>query len=132
MSGFCQYNMIKRNNPNHVRVRAPGVESGEQAYEKRVNGFATGLGDRPAVVTLEPDALAQLDKCLALRPGPGSFVAVWQERVEDSACPAIRRLLLYRARLLTVWRYAGRGDSLCGCVRFGRVHVGSMSAGRPG
>jgi cellulase/cellobiase CelA1 len=39
------------------------LESGEQAYEKWVNGFATGLGDRPAVVILEPDALAQLNTC---------------------------------------------------------------------
>jgi hypothetical protein len=36
----------------------------EQAYEKWVDGFAAGLGDRPAVVILEPDALAQLDSCL--------------------------------------------------------------------
>ena len=35
----------------------------EQAYEKWVNGFATGLGDRPAVVILEPDALAELNSC---------------------------------------------------------------------
>jgi cellulase/cellobiase CelA1 len=40
------------------------LESDEQAYEKWVNGFATGLGDRPAVVILEPDALAQLNSCL--------------------------------------------------------------------
>jgi hypothetical protein len=39
------------------------LESGEQAYEKWVNGFATGLGNRPAVVILEPDALAQLNTC---------------------------------------------------------------------
>ena len=45
-----------------LRAQAPG--SDEQAYEKWVNGFATGLGDRPAVVILEPDALAQLDSCL--------------------------------------------------------------------
>ena len=36
----------------------------EQAYEKWVNGFAAGLGDRHAVVILEPDALAQLNSCL--------------------------------------------------------------------
>src|SRR5262245_45040969 len=39
------------------------LEREEQAYEKWVNGFATGLGDRPAVVILEPDALAQLNNC---------------------------------------------------------------------
>jgi cellulase/cellobiase CelA1 len=35
----------------------------EQAYEKWVNGFATGLGDRHSVVILEPDALALLNSC---------------------------------------------------------------------
>jgi hypothetical protein len=35
----------------------------ERAYEKWVNGFAAGLGDRPAVVILEPDALAGLSSC---------------------------------------------------------------------
>jgi cellulase/cellobiase CelA1 len=40
------------------------LESDEQAYEKWVNGFAAGLGDRTAVVILEPDALAQLNSCL--------------------------------------------------------------------
>jgi hypothetical protein len=39
------------------------LESDEQAYEKWVSGFAAGLGDRPAVVILEPDALAQLNAC---------------------------------------------------------------------
>jgi cellulase/cellobiase CelA1 len=39
-------------------------ESDEQAYENWVNGFAAGLGDRPAVVIVEPDALAQLTSCL--------------------------------------------------------------------
>jgi cellulase/cellobiase CelA1 len=42
----------------------PRPESDEQAYEKWVNGFAAGLGDRTAVVILEPDALAQLNSCL--------------------------------------------------------------------
>jgi hypothetical protein len=35
----------------------------EQAYEKWVNGFASGLGGRPAVVILEPDALALQNNC---------------------------------------------------------------------
>jgi len=35
----------------------------EQTYEKWVNGFAAGLGNRPAVVILEPDALAELNAC---------------------------------------------------------------------
>ena len=40
------------------------AESDEQAYQKWINGFAAGLSDRPAVVILEPDALAQLNSCL--------------------------------------------------------------------
>src|SRR5215472_916179 len=39
------------------------LEIAEHAYEDWVNGFATGLGDRPAVVILEPDALASLSNC---------------------------------------------------------------------
>ena len=39
------------------------VQREEQTYEKWVNGFAAGLGDRPAVVILEPDALAELSNC---------------------------------------------------------------------
>jgi cellulase/cellobiase CelA1 len=39
------------------------LESDKQAYEKWVTGFAAGLGGRPAVVILEPDALAQLNSC---------------------------------------------------------------------
>src|SRR5215472_83416 len=39
------------------------LEIAEHAYEDWVNGFATGLGDRPAVVILEPDALASLNSC---------------------------------------------------------------------
>jgi cellulase/cellobiase CelA1 len=40
-----------------------GLEMEEQTYEKWVNGFATGLAERPAVVILEPDALASLNSC---------------------------------------------------------------------
>src|SRR5215469_18842241 len=36
----------------------------EQAYKKWVKGFGAGLGNRPAVLILEPDALAQMDSCL--------------------------------------------------------------------
>jgi len=39
------------------------LEADEQAYEKWVSGFAVGLGNRPAVVILEPDALAGLNTC---------------------------------------------------------------------
>jgi hypothetical protein len=52
-----------------LRALAPGhnyaLERDKHAYEKWVNQFAAGLGDRPAVVILEPDALAQLhSSCL--------------------------------------------------------------------
>ena len=40
------------------------LERAQQAYEKWVGRFASGLGDRRAVVILEPDALAQLHSCL--------------------------------------------------------------------
>ena len=39
------------------------LEHEEQAYDKWVSGFAAGLGHRPAVVILEPDALAELSAC---------------------------------------------------------------------
>ncbi|HUC21578.1 MAG TPA: glycoside hydrolase family 6 protein [Streptosporangiaceae bacterium] len=39
------------------------VQREEQTYDKWVSGFAAGLGDRPAVVILEPDALAELSSC---------------------------------------------------------------------
>jgi cellulase/cellobiase CelA1 len=47
-----------------LRPSARPLPSDEQAYENWVNGFAAGLGDRNAVVILEPDALAQLNSCL--------------------------------------------------------------------
>lgn len=48
----------------HDHAADRGTESGEQAYEHWVDGFAAGLANRPAVVILEPDALAQLKSCL--------------------------------------------------------------------
>jgi hypothetical protein len=47
---------------DHAANRPLGSEV--RAYEKWVNGFAAGLRDRPAVVILEPDALAMLHSCL--------------------------------------------------------------------
>ncbi len=47
-----------------LRAQPPVLGSDERAYEKWVNEFAAGLGGRPAVVILEPDAVAQLDSCL--------------------------------------------------------------------
>jgi len=46
-----------------LRTPTNPLQGDEQAYEKWVSGFAAGLGDRPAVVILEPDALAQLSSC---------------------------------------------------------------------
>jgi cellulase/cellobiase CelA1 len=51
--------LLARSGHNH----APSLASDEQAYKKWVNGFATGLGNQPAVVILEPDALALLNNC---------------------------------------------------------------------
>lgn len=51
-----------------IRALVPGpnlaIEREERAYETWVSGFAAGLGGRPALVILEPDALAQLHSCL--------------------------------------------------------------------
>src|SRR5215469_11921071 len=46
-----------------LRTPTNPLQGDEQAYEKWVSGFAAGLGDRPAVVILEPDALAELSSC---------------------------------------------------------------------
>jgi hypothetical protein len=47
-----------------LRGPANGVlQREEQTYENWVNGFAAGLGGGPAVVILEPDALAELSAC---------------------------------------------------------------------
>jgi cellulase/cellobiase CelA1 len=48
----------QHNHPNNQLARE------EQAYKKWVKGFGAGLGNRPAVLILEPDALAQMDSCL--------------------------------------------------------------------
>jgi cellulase/cellobiase CelA1 len=57
------YLLLRAQAAGHDHAANRRLESDEQAYEKWVNGFATGLGDRPAVVILEPDALAQLSSC---------------------------------------------------------------------
>jgi cellulase/cellobiase CelA1 len=46
-----------------TQVGNNGLQHEEQAYEKWVRGFAAGLGHRPAVIILEPDALAELSAC---------------------------------------------------------------------
>jgi endoglucanase len=53
----------------NVPDRDCGSESGggapdSAAYRTWIDGFASAIGDRPALVVLEPDALAQLDACL--------------------------------------------------------------------
>jgi endoglucanase len=60
----AEYLLVRAQAAGHDRAANRRLESEEQAYEKWVNGFAAGLGDRPAVVILEPDALAQLNSCL--------------------------------------------------------------------
>ncbi len=55
--------LLLRAQAGHGQAANHRLESDEQAYEKWVNGFSTGLGNRPAVVILEPDALAQLNSC---------------------------------------------------------------------
>jgi cellulase/cellobiase CelA1 len=56
------YLLLRAQAAGHGQPANRTLES-EQAYENWVNGFATGLGGRPAVVILEPDALAQLSSC---------------------------------------------------------------------
>ncbi|MGY1708317.1 glycoside hydrolase family 6 protein [Geodermatophilus sp. SYSU D00758] len=59
--------------PVLVAYNIPGRDCGgesaggvtdESGYRRWIDGFAAGLGDGPALVVLEPDALAQLDSCL--------------------------------------------------------------------
>jgi cellulase/cellobiase CelA1 len=57
------YLLLRAQAAGHGHPANRRLESDEQAYEKWVDGFATGLGDRPAVVILEPDALAELNSC---------------------------------------------------------------------
>ena len=54
------YLLLRAREASHANLR---LENAERGYKKWVNGFATGLGDRPAVVILEPDALAGLSSC---------------------------------------------------------------------
>jgi cellulase/cellobiase CelA1 len=57
------YLLIRTQTAGHDHAANHRLENDERAYEKWVNRFAAGLGDRPAVVILEPDALAQLNSC---------------------------------------------------------------------
>lgn len=55
--------LLLRAQAGHEHAANHRLEMQERAYDKWVKGFATGLGDRPAVVILEPDALAALSNC---------------------------------------------------------------------
>jgi cellulase/cellobiase CelA1 len=57
------YLLIRTQTASHVSAATRRLERDEQGYEKWVNGFAAGLGGRPALVILEPDALAELSNC---------------------------------------------------------------------
>src|SRR5262249_10272149 len=57
------YLLLRVHAVGHGHAAKRRLESDEQAYRKWVSGFAVGLGHRPAVVILEPDALAQLSNC---------------------------------------------------------------------
>jgi endoglucanase len=58
---FIAYNLPKRDCGNYS---GGGSEKGD-AYKKWVSAFAKGIGDRRAVVVLEPDGLGLLKKCLS-------------------------------------------------------------------
>jgi cellulase/cellobiase CelA1 len=57
------YLLLRPRVAGHHRAANRRLERAEQAYKRWVNGFAVGLADRPAVVILEPDALAALSSC---------------------------------------------------------------------
>src|SRR5260221_14776507 len=57
------YLLLRGQAAGHGHAADRRLGSDERAHEKWVNGFAAGLGDRPAVGILEPDALAQLSGC---------------------------------------------------------------------
>ncbi|NUS74075.1 MAG: endoglucanase [Corynebacteriales bacterium] len=51
------YNIPGRDCKGH----SAGGAGSPDAYKKWIDGFAAGIGDKPALVIIEPDALAQLD-----------------------------------------------------------------------
>jgi endoglucanase len=56
---FVAYNIPNRDCGSH----SAGGSSGAKAYRSWIRQFAAGLGGKPSVVVLEPDAVAQID-CL--------------------------------------------------------------------
>lgn len=57
---FVAYNIPKRDCGQHSK----GGAAAGPAYKEWINKFARGIGNRKAVVILEPDGLPLLDKCL--------------------------------------------------------------------
>jgi endoglucanase len=58
--------LVAYNVPNRdCGGESAGGQSDETGYRRWIDGFDAGLGDRPALVILEPDALPQLDSCLS-------------------------------------------------------------------
>lgn len=62
------YLLVRAQPGGHQHGANRRLESDEHAYEKWVSGFAAGLHHRPAVVILEPDALAELSNCRSKAP----------------------------------------------------------------
>ncbi len=58
--------LVAYNVPNRdCGLYSRGGASDPEVYEKWIRDYAEGIGDRRAVVVLEPDATAQLDDCLS-------------------------------------------------------------------
>jgi len=57
------YLFIRTQAASHGPSASRQLRSAERAYKMWVRGFAAGVGDQPAVVILEPDALAELSNC---------------------------------------------------------------------
>jgi hypothetical protein len=57
------YVLLRVQTAGHNNAANRRFVNAERAYRKWVSGFATGLRNRPAVVILEPDALASLSSC---------------------------------------------------------------------
>jgi endoglucanase len=58
---FISYNLPKRDCGNY----SSGGATKADAYKQWISGFARGIGNRRAVVILEPDGLGLLKKCLS-------------------------------------------------------------------
>jgi endoglucanase len=81
------YNIPDRDCGQH----SAGGESSASAYQNWITGFARAIGERPAIVILEPDALPQLD-CLDT-PGKAARMQLFQYAVQQFYDLAPRTLL---------------------------------------